>query len=367
MPESYRETVKFTPETVLVDHLGDHGIDAVPLTHYDHFDAADFDVVHVHHLSWGAMRAATSTARTPMVFTMHQSSAPRARAARFVMSRSDAVVALWPEEAVALAANYHLDGARTEVIPNGIDPQVFSFAERTAPAAGEPWRLLFVGQLIAMKGVDNLLDAVAALKDVLPLDLTLSYHSAADEAALRVQAERLGISPLVHFAGAAPQPELSERYRSAHIAVLPSRTMEALPSAMTEAMLSGCFPVATDVGGIRQQLGRFGIVLDRSTPDVIAAGIRRAIETYGDHQARAAEMRRVAVERFSVAAMVRAHASLYRELVAADRRPRRHRGRSRAGTALMNVPLAITTRNRRRPEHADTGHDAESKGVALPG
>ena len=97
--------------------------------------------------------------------------------------------------------------------------------------------------------------------------------------------------------------------------MLPSRSGEALPSALTEAMLSGRYAVATDVGGVRDQLGGFGVVVDDATPRAIADGIERAMDTFEEHRRRAEAMRRYAQDRFSSHAMVTEHEALYTSLV----------------------------------------------------
>jgi glycosyltransferase involved in cell wall biosynthesis len=340
-PPEYQSEVLWTPETMLLEGLRERGHNVRAMGHSERFDVTDFDVVHVHHLSWGAMRAATSSGSTPFVFTLHQSSTSHPRVARFVMARADGIVALWPQEADALGRIHRLDGVGIRVIPNGVDPTAFPFRAPAQPR-DRPWRLLFVGQLIRAKGVDLLLEALVDVRRRHDLVLDLTYHAANEEDLLRARSSQLGLEDVVRFVGSIPQAELSARYLAADIAVLPSRRGEALPSALTEAMLSGRCPVATDVGGVRDQLGEFGVVVDEATPEAIADGIERAIETFEQHRRRAVEMRRYAEERFSPAAMVSAHEALYTSLVDLGKRPRRARGARRVGTVLARAPLRLS-------------------------
>jgi glycosyltransferase involved in cell wall biosynthesis len=355
--ETYRSAVRWTPETVLVKGLRERGHHVESVGHSQRFSSARFDVVHVHHLSWGALRAATDRSRTPFVFTLHASAPEHPAAASFVMGRADGVVALWPQEAEKLEQTYRLDGAEVPVIPNGIDATVFAFRQPQPPGE-QPWRLLFVGQLIPAKGVDRLLQAVADLRRDHDVRLDLSYHVAIQEEALRTRTRELGLDDIVRFLGPARQDELAERYRSSHIVVLPTFHAEALPSVLTEAMLSGSYPVSTDVGGIRDQIGGFGVVIPRATPSDIAHGIERAIDTYGEHCARASRMRQSAERRFSIDVMVSSHEALYRSLCTAHRTPRRLRAGARMGTSLGRPILELWT-DIRRVRHTESGRGGQ--------
>jgi glycosyltransferase involved in cell wall biosynthesis len=342
----YRSRVLWTPETVLVEGLRARGHEVAAIGHAERFRASDFDVLHVHHLASGALRAATDGSSTPFVFTMHVSTPEHARAASFVMRRADRIVALSSMEAETIERTYSETPGSVAVIPNGIDPTAFSFQQPTTPDRG-PWRILFVGQLTRKKGVDRLFEAMTKLPSY-RTELELRYHvsSAEDEAYFRARAAELQIADNVWFAGATQQGMLKERYWAAHILVLPSLSGEALPSVLTEGMLAGCYPVATDVGGVREQLAEFGVVVPRSTAEDIAAGISQAIETYDAHCRRARAMRDYAESRFSIESMVSSHEDLYRRLASIQGVPRRLRGSLRWGTRSARWPLDMRTRIR---------------------
>ncbi len=44
------------------------------------------------------------------------------------------------------------------------------------PTPGDTWRLLYVGQLVALKGVNHLLEALAVLQRSRRVELDLVYH-----------------------------------------------------------------------------------------------------------------------------------------------------------------------------------------------
>ena len=128
------------------------------------------------------------------------------------------------------------------------------------PRPDEPWRLLFVGQLIPLKNVDMLLRSVAALRDELVLDVRLVYHNAELEPRLRDLAAHLGLEEHVRFVGKLSRQALAKEYDRAHMLVLPSSS-EALPSVVSEALGAGRPVVASAVGGIPGQVGAAGVLV----------------------------------------------------------------------------------------------------------
>jgi glycosyltransferase involved in cell wall biosynthesis len=296
-----------------------------PRGHYGPFDFNDFDVVHVHHLSYGALIAAGEHRCNAFVFTPHLDRArslSRDIAMRYVIRRADAVVALSQTEATWQMKKWSARPERQVVIPNGIDSSTFSFVPPSAPSSG-PWRLLYVGQLARHKGVYDLLDAVALLASDIDVELELRvvYHVAAEEAGLREYAERLDLTN-VQFLGARAPPELSRIYAESHVLVVPSRSMEALPSVITEAVLVGRPVVATDVAAIREQLAGFGIITPPGAPLELARAIRSVIMNYRLYAGRAAEASGSARQRFSISRMLDRHVALYEQVLAqgADQR-----------------------------------------------
>ncbi len=343
-PPDYRATVSETPETLLRRELEQRGHIIEGRGHGGPFGFAGFDVVHVHHLSYGAMAAASDSSDAPFVFTAHwlgvQSRFRRA-ALRYVIRRADATVALSQLEAAWQRQSLGAAAPCQHVIPNGIDAEVFTYSAPPRDQHG-CWKLLYVGQLSRFKGVNLLLEAVAKLRESYRVELSIVHHAGTEHAALREQARELGLTG-VHFLGPLPPKDLSKLYARSHLLVLPSIYGEALPSVISEAMLTGRPVVATDVGGVREQLHGFGRIVPPGDPDALAQGLADVMDAYAQYVARSHEMSATARRRYSIVSMVDAHEQLYASLAQAGACTR-HTIRRKLGTTAGQLVFPFSLR-----------------------
>ncbi len=331
-----------TPETRLEAGLRAAGHDVTTLSHYDDADFSQFDVIHVHHLSYGAARLASDPSGRPFVFTAHDASEmngfplgrPQRLALRYVLSRADGIVSLSGAEEDFQRGHHPTDGALLETIPNGIEADLFRFVRRTGNS--RPWKLLFVGQLIPLKGCEILFRALARISP--PFELSLVYQTDSLKNELRALASELGISHQVHFLGKQDAQQLAGLYSRSDLLILPSAT-EALPSVITEAMLTGLPFVASAVGGIPEQAAGFGILLKQRTPDHLARAICLALDRYPEFMKTAEAMSAHARSAFSIEAMVAKHVSLYERL--AERKTVR-----RSGRTMLDRLVSMAVRHR---------------------
>lgn len=325
--------VESTPETTLEAGLRAAGHEVATLSHYDDVSFRQFDVIHVHHLSYGAVRLASDPSGRPFVFTPHDArqmngaTQGRARriAMRYVLSRADAIVSLSKAEADFQRSAYRVEGALLETIPNGVNSERFPLVRNNGAGNGRPWKLLFVGQLIALKGCDLLLEALGRIS--YPFELLLAHQTDTLQRDLEGLASRLGISERVRFLGKQDSRQLAALYQSCDLLVLPSAT-EALPSVVTEAMLSGLPFIATAVGGIPEQAAGFGHLLQTRTLEDLASAISYVLDHYQEFAKTSEAMSQHARSTFSIAAMVEKHINLYERIAA------RGSVRRRAGNLL---------------------------------
>jgi glycosyltransferase involved in cell wall biosynthesis len=151
---------------------------------------------------------------------------------------------------------------RIDVIGNGVDlpPQVVT--------GGEDW--LYVGRLIAHKGVDVLLDAIARLPAPLRKTLWIVGDGPA-RAALEAHARALGVD--ARFEGFASRDQLPSYYARARAIILPSTEGEGLPNALLEAMAYGIPAIATSLVGVDELVGAGGRLVPPGDADALAAAL----------------------------------------------------------------------------------------------
>ena len=203
-----------------------------------------------------AVASALNRARPRMVCTAHGSDVSALRGGfwrrlrRWVALRCDRIVAV----SEALKAQLVSEGCppeRIEVIPMGADLLRLFVPDGSPRNAAE---VLFVGRLVAVKGVDTL---ISALPDVLAgrPDATLTVVGGGPERdRLAELARRLDVASCVTFVGPVPHAELAKYYRRAALLVLPSRE-EGFGLVLIEALGCGCPVVASDLPAIRGVLG----------------------------------------------------------------------------------------------------------------
>jgi len=176
-------------------------------------------------------------------------------------------------------------GVSPEVIPNGIE-----VSPGEEQARGE--RLLFVGNLLARKGLHVLLDALRQCRQV-PL---LIVGDGPERRRLQGLCEGLD----VEFRGAIRPQQVRDLMKAEGKAlVLPAVAGEGFPNVLMEAMAAGLPVVATDVAGIRDLLedGQAGTIVPAGDATALASAIRALWEDEGARR-RLAAAGRQAIARY---------------------------------------------------------------------
>jgi glycosyltransferase involved in cell wall biosynthesis len=216
------------------------------------------DVVWAHFLvpTGSVARQVARLVRVPLVVTAHGTDVAnaeaggRVQAATLTVLREAAAVTAVSE---ALAGRLRaLDpdiGDRLSVISAGVDTSRFHDGDREVAAAALGWnetgpRFVFVGNLVAAKNLERLLEAFARLGSgslALVGDGPLRHQ-------LEARARTLGLDGSVRFVGEVPGAEVPRWLRAAHAACLVSEK-EGFGLAAVEALACGrAVVVARGVG-----------------------------------------------------------------------------------------------------------------------
>ncbi len=240
-------------------------------------------LVHVQYMAPGflAVLAARLAGVPRVIATVHQPATPYGRKAKWLLRAaarmcdrficvSEAAERSWFGDA------WQYDAPRGEArngdakrkhctIHNAIDLDrinaVLTRTESTGIRADLGWEqnliLGTVSRLRHEKGVDVLLDAFAAVAKRVPLARLLVVGDGPDGEKLKCQARKLGIEPLLHWAGKQPWERAMQFMAAMDVVVVPSR-FEGFGLAAAEAMACSKPVIASDVDGLSEVIGQDG-------------------------------------------------------------------------------------------------------------
>jgi len=175
-----------------------------------------------------------------------------------------------------------------QIIPMGVDPALFR-AARPDPSLPDPEAqgpvILFVGRLMALKGIRYLLGAMPRILSTFPQTNLYIVGDGPERARLEGMCVALGIQDNVRFFGEVPHQDLPPYYTAADVFVLPScrdktGALEGLGVVLLEAMACGVPVVGSDIGGIPQIIenGVTGLLSEPESSDSLARNILQILE-----------------------------------------------------------------------------------------
>jgi len=298
------------------------------------FELVHFNKTHPRNCLPGIAAARAAGARS-IVATEHLAEAPVSRYpfgrqivtayVRRSNRQVDRTIAVSELSRRMLIENYSLPADRVVAIPNGIDATEFDRELDTASVrAGLGLResdltAVLVGALIERKGQRVALEALAMLSERLP-NLRMVFVGDGEKAEdYRRVANELGVADRVVWAGF--RRDVPAVLQAADMLILPS-DIECLPFVILEAMGARLPVVASDVGGVSEEVedGVTGRLVPprnaRALADAMADVLGRT-----DRGAAMGEAGRRKLERdFSIEACVGAVLDLYDEVCSASER-----------------------------------------------
>jgi len=248
------------------------------------FRAERIQLVHLHtgRAAWLGGLAA-GIAGLPAVITRRMDRRVTAgwRTRRIYIASRRRVAALSPAIAAQLVAG-GVPAPRIAVIPSAVDPtriaprRAAAEVRRAESAGAADVVLLAAAALVRRKGIDVLLDALAALR---ARDLHPRLWIAGDgpeRAALCAQASALALEDRVRWLGR--RDDVGDLLAACDVFVLPSRA-EGLGVAALEAMAAARPVVASAVGGLADAVvdGRTGLLVEPADPVALAVALSQLL------------------------------------------------------------------------------------------
>lgn len=162
-------------------------------------------------------------------------------------------------------------------------------------AAERPLRVVFVGNLAPRKGLDTLVEGVAAAEadiEAVVVGQTVDEGHVAD---IRRLVDRRGLGDRVRFTGRLSDNDLAATLRESHVLAVPSR-YEGFGIVYLEGMAFGLPAIASHAGGASDVVthGETGVLIDPDDP----AAVAEALESLATDPDRLAAMSRAARQRY---------------------------------------------------------------------
>ncbi|HAV24458.1 MAG: hypothetical protein A2X67_10475 [Ignavibacteria bacterium GWA2_55_11] len=169
------------------------------------------------------------------------------------------------------------DGRNLACLPTGYNADVWT------PSGPKDKRVLCVASAptearLAIKGVDILLTAAQMLPEVKFIVVGIGPDII----------QTMQGFPNVEVRGWVEQVEVLQLMRTSWVYCQPSRR-EGLPNALCEAMLCGCIPVATAVGGNPRAVGNAGLLVPPDDAQALANAIKTALSLSDEYSRMARE------------------------------------------------------------------------------
>lgn len=199
--------------------------------------ASEYNPTALLALHWARMRGKRFISWTDGTLNSERQIKPVQKLARHLIIRhADAYIASSTASRAAQTA-YGADLARCHLSFLTVDTR--KYIREKAPSDGKT--LIFVGQLIPLKGLDLLLSALARVRS--PWRLRVAGDGE-DTATYRRQAAELGIADRIEFLGFLQREALLEAYATSDVFILPTRR-DCFGLVILEAMCAGLPVIAS--------------------------------------------------------------------------------------------------------------------------
>ncbi len=186
----------------------------------------------------------------------------------------------------ALDADFHIN-KRVRVIPNSLDLADYPPKKKCSQEVGlfeeelaEKKIILYVGRLIAMKGVNDLLDSIPHILKWSGLkNLLFVFAGPGDRSRYATKTKEMRIDDHCLFTGPLSKRHITQLMFASQLVVVPS-LIENTPYTILESMACGVPVVASNVGGVSEIIENWynGILIEPKSPRRIALAVIRLLK-----------------------------------------------------------------------------------------
>ena len=268
---------------------------------FSQLDGARYDLVHSHYWlsgsvglrfasQWGVPHAVmfhTLGAIKNRLPVGETESAVRLAAEKELVDGSLRIITATAPEKGELVRLYGAEANKISVVPCGVNTNLFEPQDRSnarrALGLGGGKIILFIGRIEALKGIDNLVQAMSLLNwqtDAKLLVIGGDEHSQPEVFRLKEMTRQLGISESVEFLGTVSQCRLPLYYSAADVSVVASY-YESFCLVILESLVCGTPVVSTKVGVAPAVIrdGQNGYLVSGNSPESLAGGLAAVLRS----------------------------------------------------------------------------------------
>lgn len=282
-----------------------------PINIYPHLDEFidnvlkyqhEYDLIHSHYWLSGAvgielraqwkvplLQTFHTLARVKEQFmTNHHEPPERLSAEQILVNTVDHILAFTPDERLHLQHLYQTNPDKITIIPPGVDTNRFkpipqNKAKTKLGISPATKMLLFVGRLDPIKGLENLLQALALLENTCDChNICLAVIGGEEQdqyqTKIKLLAKKLGVHHITAFLGSRDQSVLPYYYSAAEMTIVPS-SHESFGLVALESMACGTPVIASRIGGLQYliQHQQTGLLVESSQPRELTSAIHSLI------------------------------------------------------------------------------------------
>ena len=240
--------------------------------------ARQHNIIHAHWSVCGALAVLTQPIhQKPVITTLRGSDVNITKKSRIynllhkkAIQKSIFIVGVSQAIATDLRRQHPGMSDKIRFVPNGVDDAFYALPTGRDHLAPSPFKLLFIGSLIPLKGLDVLLKALAGTNSQASWTLTV-VGDGPEKDHIKSLATDLEIYKKIRFLRSMSPDGIPQLMSDHHILILPSYR-EGRPNVVLEAMAAALPVLATDIEGTREliQHGQTGWLVPQGDVDALS-------------------------------------------------------------------------------------------------
>jgi glycosyltransferase involved in cell wall biosynthesis len=209
---------------------------------------------------------------------------------------------------------YGVPQDRLHTIYNGVNPDVFVPRPKPPKSQGRP-TVVAAARVFPLKDILTMIRSAAVVREAIPEVKFIVYGSLnADPPYVekcRALIAELNLEETFEFGGFHDNPP--DIFNEGDISILTSIS-EGFPYTVLESMSCGRPVVATDVGGVREALEGFGVVVQPKNPQAVAEGVIKLLQDDELRQSLGRKAREEVLAKYRTSATIDAYRKAYKKM-----------------------------------------------------